>query len=149
MMKIPYTLAFTVLFLNPLFVSANETSSCAKATTAPVTSVADLDANGIVNGKDIALLSKNIGKKKGIYSPLFDRNADGKLDNIDVFLATRDMNKNSTKADQELATISNAILAGSYTCVEQEQTDTNTNTDTVVIVNDGEATLDPSSLSLP
>ena len=132
MKKISCTLALTVLILNPLFVSANEKSSCVKATTAPVTSLADLDANGTVNGKDIALLSKNIGKKKGTYSPLYDRNADGVLDNIDVFLATRDMGKSSTKTDQELATISNAILAGTYMCEEPEDTIVET-TGTIVV----------------
>lgn len=120
-------LASTLLILNPL-VSANADVAC-DALTAPITSVADFDSSGAVNGKDIAMLSKNIGKKNTYYSALLDRNADGELDNIDVFLATRDMGKTSTQTDQNLATAYNGILAGTDTCYETVLIEEPTNVD--------------------
>ena len=145
MKKVSLTFTLTLFLLQPIFVSAEET--CVEL-NAPVTSVADFDANGIVNGKDIAILAKKTRKNKRIswrnraieksnhrgfkssnsrhsrepqeivYSPIFDRNADGEIDIIDLFKATRDMGKSSTQEDQKLATISNEILAGTYSCVE-------------------------------
>lgn len=150
MKKVSLTFALAVFLLQPIFVSAEET--CVEL-NAPVTSVTDFDANGIVNGRDIAILAKTIRKNKRIsrgnraieksnhrsrhhrgfksrnsrhsrkpqeivYSPIFDRNADGDVDIIDLFMATRDMGKSSTQEDQKLATISNEILAGTYSCVE-------------------------------
>lgn len=53
-----------------------------------------------------------------VYSAMFDRNADGVVDVIDLFKATRDMNKSSTAEDQNLARISNEVLEGTYSCVE-------------------------------
>ncbi|MDH5600593.1 MAG: hypothetical protein OEY78_04730, partial [Gammaproteobacteria bacterium] len=124
MKKVPLTFALTVFLLQPVFVSAEET--CVEL-NAPVTSVADFDGNGVVNGKDIAILAKQLRKNKRIerrnraiersnsrhsrhhrgfkhsksrhsrepqevvYVPMFDRNADGEIDNIDLFKATRDM----------------------------------------------------------
>ena len=52
-------LASTLLILNPL-ISANAAISCDDNLSAPVALVADFDANGIVNGKDIAILAKNM-----------------------------------------------------------------------------------------
>lgn len=147
MTKIPHILALTFLFFNPLFVSAYDVVSCDDL-TAPVTSVADFDANGVVNGKDIRMLAKYVRKNgksashrnknrshshrsrhnrnyKTFYSPLFDRNADGELDNIDLFLATRDMGKTSNQTDQKLATISNEIITGTNTCIEEPAATTN------------------------
>lgn len=153
-MKISRILAFAIVACHPLFVSAGETDICVEI-TAPVTSVADFDANGIVDSKDIAILAKHISMQKRaskynraiersnsrdnhghdrsnsrlsqrqlkqdvIYSPLFDRNADGEIDGIDLFMATRDMGQASTEEDRKLATISNKILAGTYSCIEPE-----------------------------
>jgi len=97
-MKISRIIALTILLLPPLFVSAEGTTPCL--------SVADFDGDGIVTSKDIALLSKlymRKGKNKTSYDPLFDRDSNGVVDNIDLFLATREMAKNSTPADQARA----------------------------------------------
>jgi len=133
MNKASRILAFAILILNPL-VSANAAVSC-NDLSAPVAIVADFDANGVVNGKDIAVLAKNMGlyqrshnrrsshhrsnknnshrsrhqrsNREATYSALFDRNADGKINSIDMFLATRDMGKTSSTRDQELITAYN------------------------------------------
>jgi len=109
-MKISHALVITTtLILNPLLASANE-SEC------PNIVVADVDGNGIVNGKDISLIAKNIGnkgKKGKTYYQSHDRDNNGVIDNIDVFKATRDMGKTSTDGDQEIA---KAIIANTYTC---------------------------------
>lgn len=147
-MKIPFILAITTILLsNPMIASADDGASCPELAS-PVTSVADFDGNGVVNGKDIAILAKHLrksrshrGKKRGfrsrdraskrrnhehashevVYSAMYDRNSDGKVNYIDMFKSTRDMNKESTARDQELATISNAIMAGaSYICDVQQ-----------------------------
>lgn len=106
MIKIPHALVLTLITLSsPLAIATGE-SSCVKATS-PLISVADFDANGTVNGKDIATLSRHIENGDKPYYALYDRNADGELNNIDVYLASRDMNKNSSQFDQEIATIYN------------------------------------------
>ncbi len=64
-------------------------------------SVADFNGDGEVSGRDIALLAREIGK--GGYYALYDRNADGVLDNLDVTLASNDMGAVSSQTDQELA----------------------------------------------
>ena len=64
-------------------------------------SVSDFNGDGNVNGRDISLLAKEIGK--GGYFALYDRNSDGVLDNLDVTLATQDINRNSSQTDQQLA----------------------------------------------
>ena len=172
-MKISRILAFTILAFHPLFVYAGEPEICVEI-EALVPSVADFDANGIVNRKDIAMLRKVIRKNKRIerrnrriekynsrrsrqhrgeeksnsrrlkelqqivYAPMFDRNADGEIDYIDMFKATLTMGKESTPADQELVTINKEILAGTYSCVEPtativEPTVTIPSTDTVPV----------------
>ncbi|MDH5600594.1 MAG: dockerin type I domain-containing protein [Gammaproteobacteria bacterium] len=117
MKKVSLAFGLTVFLLQPIFVSAEET--CVEL-NAPVTSVADFDGNGIVNGQDIAMLAKAMRKNKGgsSYVPMFDRNADGEVDNIDLFKATRDMKKKSTAEDQKLATISLKVIEGTYTCTK-------------------------------
>lgn len=116
-MKVPYKiLVFTLLMLNSLFVTA---STCIDP-AAPVTSVADFDSSGKVDGKDIALFNRV--KKNGIYSPLYDRDGNGVLDNTDRFLASRDISLHSDPEDQALAITSNEILAG--TCVPDTGTGT-------------------------
>ncbi|MCK4864145.1 MAG: hypothetical protein KAT06_01850 [Gammaproteobacteria bacterium] len=102
-MKIPYTLAITAaLILNPLLASAAEGTFC-DGLEAPLITVADFDGNGIVNSKDIAMLAKNIGKK-GVYSPIFDRNGDGVLNGVDVHNSARTMGQTSTTEEQTIAT---------------------------------------------
>lgn len=142
MKKVSLTFTLAIFLLQPLFVSAEETC---EEFTAPVISVADFDANGIVNRKDIRMLRKymhhvrihkrleklrNRGSERAnsrrfrrhldheapAYSPMFDRNADGEIDIIDMFMTTRDRRKNSTQADQKLVTDYNNYLEGSYTC---------------------------------
>lgn len=155
MKKVSLTIALTVFFMQPIFVSAEET--CVEL-NAPVTSVADFDGNGVVNRRDIATLSKVIRKNKRIekrnrkierynsrqtrnhkgmektnsrrlkepreliYSAMFDRNADGEIDYIDLFKATRDLKKQSTEEDKKLAAISKQVLEGTYSCVEEVET---------------------------
>lgn len=121
MMKISRFLAFALLILQPLFVSADEAATCVEKLTAPVIPVADFDANGIVNGKDIAMLAKYMKKNRNelAYSPLFDRNGDGEIDNIDMHSAARDMGRTSTPAQQRLANINNEVLAGTYSCKDK------------------------------
>lgn len=57
-----------------------------------------------------------------IYAAMFDRNADGEIDIIDLFKATRDIKKQSTEEDQKLAAISKQVLEGTYSCVEENET---------------------------
>lgn len=71
----------------------------------PLLSVADFDANGIVDAKDIATLANVVGGNT--YFSLYDRNADGKLTGVDVNLAAKDLAKTSNETDQEIATIYN------------------------------------------
>lgn len=66
MKKVSLTLALTVFLLQPIFVSAEETCEEFTASFPSVTEVADLDANGVVNGRDIAILAKTIRKNKRI-----------------------------------------------------------------------------------
>lgn len=102
MIKSTLTIAITVLSFGSVLAESN--ISCNRSGALPLTSVADFNADGIVNGKDISALAKLIGENKDYYA-LYDRNADGMLDDTDVFLATRDMGKNSTPLDQEMAII--------------------------------------------
>ena len=67
----------------------------------PLLTVADVNADGIVTGKDIGLISSHIAK--GTYYSLFDRDADGVLTKNDKKLAIADLKKTSTAFDQELA----------------------------------------------
>lgn len=104
-MKIKFVMmSVTILISNPLL--AIESSECGHATALPLTTVADFDANGVVNGKDIAALAKHIGKKKDYYA-LYDRNADGVLDSKDIKLASKDMHKTSSDADRDIASLYN------------------------------------------
>ena len=150
-MKISRYLPLVLLFLQPIFVSAEETATCDEFTTL---SVADFDGNGVVNRRDMAMLAKVIRENKRIekrnlriekynsrrsrhhrgeeksnsrrvkelqqivYSPLFDHNNDGEIDDIDMFKATREMCKTSTTEDQELVAAYNEFLAGNYVCAE-------------------------------
>ena len=93
------TVTIAVLFNNPIL--AMESLECGHDKALPLTAVADVDANGVVNAKDIAMLAKHIGNNKDYYA-LYDRNADGKLDDEDVTLATRDMKKKSSVSDQQI-----------------------------------------------
>lgn len=138
-MKIPYAIAITVtLVLNPMLASAAEGTFCDGA-QAPLTTVADFDGNGVVNSKDIAMIAKNVGKK-GTYSPLYDRNGDGKLNGIDVHNSSRTMGKTSTTKDREIATASNPCVAAG---AEEEATETVTAADAgVTAVDTGTGTQD-------
>ena len=117
MIKASRILAFALLILNPL-ASANADVSCDDL-SAPVGLVADFDTNGIVNGKDIAMLAKNMGKKNSSYSAVQDRDGNGVIDTSDMFLATRDMGTPSSTRDQELITAYNT-----GTCVNVSTTTT-------------------------
>ena len=97
-------MSVTILISNPLL--AMESSECRHATALPLTTVADFDANGIVNGNDIAALANHIGKNKDYYA-LYDLNADGVLDSKDITLASKDLNKASSDADRDIASMYN------------------------------------------
>ena len=99
------SIALTLLTINPLMAMEMERGSCAH-NAQPLTSVADFDANGVVDRKDIRTLAKHLGNSKPYYA-LYDVNADGKLDRKDLRKAIGDTRKTSTKADQDLATIYN------------------------------------------
>lgn len=105
-MKISYSIALTALLLSPLSNSAMAATeiSCS-GVAAPVISKADVDGNGVVNGKDIALFAKYMGKKSNrLYSPIFDRvEPYGVIDIADKFSATRDMGQTTTPEEQALA----------------------------------------------
>ena len=63
MKKVSLTFALTIFLLQPMFVSAEET--CVEL-TAPGPLVADFDANGVVNRRDMAIFEKVIRKNKRI-----------------------------------------------------------------------------------
>lgn len=147
MKKVSLTFALTVLLLQPIFVSAEET--CVEL-TAPGPLVADFDGNGVVNRRDIRTIMKyvrhlrihkrlaslqNRGSRRVNsryfrrhlnhevpYSHMYDRDGNGKINYRDVRMAARDMRENSTEEDQKLATIHNEILAGTYSCVPETVT---------------------------
>lgn len=91
-------LATTVLPVSSVL--ADDHAGCGDPAT-PLLAVADFNGDGAVNGKDIALLAREIGS--GAYLALYDRNADGRLDNADVVLASADIGKTSGDTDQRLA----------------------------------------------
>ena len=64
-MKTSRYLPLVILLILPIFVSAQEGATCDEF-TAPFTSVADFDGNGVVNRRDIAMLAKVIRKNKRI-----------------------------------------------------------------------------------
>ena len=95
-------LVITVALLMSDQLSAMEGHECDYSTARPLTTVADIDANGIVDGKDISMLAKHVGKQNQYYA-LYDRNADGDVDARDVDLASKDMKKQSSAGDRDIA----------------------------------------------
>lgn len=121
MKKASRILAFALLILNPLASANAAVVYCDELSVLPIGSVADFNTDGIVNGKDIAMLAKYMRKINSSYSAVLDRDGNGVIDHSDMFLATRDMGLPSLTRDQELITAYNAD-----TCV----TDTDPNLDT-------------------
>lgn len=68
----------------------------------PLLSVADFNGDGIVTGADLKALTVHSKKRSGYYA-LYDRNADGILNQLDVRMAAADMGKRSSQLDQKLA----------------------------------------------
>lgn len=76
----------------------------------PLLSVADFNADGIVNGEDISKIGQAVS---GPYLSLYDRNGDHVLDQLDVVISAQEMGSYSTPADQLLAQVwlANAHIA--------------------------------------
>lgn len=91
----------SLAFIAPLSFNVVAHNSVCGDTGHTILSVADFNGDGTVTGKDISLLARNVAKES--YYALYDRNADGVLDNLDVTSATSDMGSTSTQTDQELA----------------------------------------------
>jgi len=70
-------------------------------TAQPLLSVADFNADGSVSYKDIIELS--LYKESGKYYAMYDRNADGLLDDYDLQVASNELGKSSTSIDRKLA----------------------------------------------
>lgn len=70
------------------------------AATDPLLSVSDFNGDGTVDGRDLKLFQTAI--QTGVYKSLFDRNADGALDQQDFDLVSSDIGKASSVFDQEL-----------------------------------------------
>ncbi len=104
-MKKTTLLLFAISISAPLAASEMHSASCGDPAN-PLLSVADFDASGTVTGKDVSLLAKHIGNH-GTYYALYDRNADGKLDDEDVKLAGWDVDKTSSQFDREIASFYN------------------------------------------
>jgi hypothetical protein len=71
--------------------------------TEPLLTVADFDGNGEVTGQDIAIIAKAVAN--GEYIAFFDRNADNKLTRQDQLLAVEDLDRSSTRLDQQVAAV--------------------------------------------
>ena len=67
----------------------------------PILSVADVNADGVVDGDDVSDVAERVG---GDYHPLYDLNADGRIDDRDVVAATRDVGEPVPLRDTQLAT---------------------------------------------
>ncbi len=67
----------------------------------PLLSVADFDGNGHVDRSDIQAIGKAF--RSGTYYTLYDRDADGNISATDIMLSVRDMGKQSSYTDQQLA----------------------------------------------
>lgn len=71
------------------------------AVAKPILSVGDFNGNGIVEGRDILLVSRRA--RSGEYIAFFDRNADYTVDRKDVAITAREIGSPSTFMDQQLA----------------------------------------------
>ena len=69
----------------------------------PLLSVADFNADGIVNNLDLILIAGVI--KNDQYIAYFDRNADGHVDAVDFNITNQEMGRNSTQLDREIAEV--------------------------------------------
>jgi len=87
-----FLLGYLVVNNTTLYVSAN-----------PLLSVADFDGDGLVTNNDISAVAQHQTNKNEPYKALYDRNADGVVDAMDVVLTTEDLDKTSTPFDIELA----------------------------------------------
>ena len=115
-MKISYSIALTALLLGPLSNTAiaGVSISCS-GVAAPVISKADLNGDGVVDGKDVALISKHIAKKNSLYSPLYDRDYDGVIDTSDKLMVKFDRGLTTEPEEQALAKSCKEIEANVFT----------------------------------
>jgi len=86
--------------------SHGEHGHCEGGVAQPLLTVADFDGNGIVDGSDIQLLTARVNS--GEYTAIFDRNADGVLDEQDIVAAAQENESVSTAFDRELVAVFNA-----------------------------------------
>ncbi|WP_455203523.1 dockerin type I domain-containing protein [Kaarinaea lacus] len=83
----------------------------------PVLSVADFDANGVVNADDMLLIKKAI--KRENYYAFYDVNVDGELDKKDLRRARQDLGMQSTLIDRQLALLFHRVKQ--YQLVDSKQ----------------------------
>jgi len=86
-----------------VFASAKNRKIC--GTVNPILSVADVNANGIVDQDDIKLIKS--ARKNEQYIALYDFDTNGKIDDKDISIAKSQLGQNSEKIDQQLALLYN------------------------------------------
>lgn len=99
------SLVVSLILAPSLAVAESNHAACGDAAS-PLTSVADVNADGTVDGTDIEVIAHHIDHNRP-YMALYDRNADGAVTPDDLVLATQDIGKASTVVDQQLATYYN------------------------------------------
>lgn len=78
-------------------------SKACMAGAQPIISVADFNADGIVDQADVEEIGTVI--QDGIYYTLYDRNVDGVVDQLDQDLTTRSIGVSSTDLDKSIVTL--------------------------------------------
>ncbi|WP_179228580.1 hypothetical protein [Leptolyngbya ohadii] len=87
-------------------------SSTSRSSVAPLLRVADFDGNGKVNRADINKLSAHLFSSEGNrkYHPLYDLNADHKINQRDLLRATSDLGATVPLLDQQIARATQATM---------------------------------------
>lgn len=99
-MKTP--LALLAVLTSP-FAHSDEVMHHCPSQAEPLLTVADFNGDGIVTGRDVAMIRQAINR--GEYLAFFDRNADRQLDLADQHLTVDDMQESSTLLDQQIAAV--------------------------------------------
>lgn len=69
----------------------------------PIMTTADFNGDGIVNEDDVVLISK--ARKKEIYYPFYDLNADGKINRLDIRMTRDQIGQTSSNSERLIAKI--------------------------------------------
>lgn len=103
MKKILFTIFCSALMVSTATFAGQKNAQCGDA-AAPLLSVSDFNADGIVNDTDVSMMAKHMRNKGGYYA-LYDRNADGALTRADMKLVVADAEagRTSTAFDQRKA----------------------------------------------